>query len=304
MKFVSILDKDLVLENLSGTDRESLYGEMLRRFAEYTELDLNVPELLKRIVEREDNTPMAYDGVALPHLRCAELQDLFIVVGLPRTPVKLKDNDYNPCGVIFLSLISDNTSDVYLKAVAALAKHIAVPANLHTLLEAARGGGDALLAYLSSRDIRMKKILTAEDVMTPTPEPLHADDALAAALDRFNVSHAMELPVVDAAGRLTGKLSALEMVKSFIPDYIFMMENLNFLNNFEVFNRIFHSEYKEPVGRCMQPVAESVTPETPLIQITVRLARHEAGLLYVTDADGRLLGQVGIDNLIHKVLRG
>ncbi len=304
MKLVSILDEELILEHLRGEDRQTLYGAMLARLAEYAELDLDIPKLTADMIAREDETRLPYMGVALPHLRMPGLRDLFIVIGLPEHPVKLKSGDATPTEMIFLSLIADNMSDVYLKAMAALARHLAVPKLADGLLAAARGGREVLWNYLHVHELKMKKVVTAEDVMTPAEPVIPTDAPLAKAFDLFNASHRMLLPVVDGDGRLAGQLSALAVVKSFIPDYVFMMDNLNFLNNFEVFNRIFNTEHSQPVARYMNSEPLTASPDTPLIQLTLHLTKHEAEAIYIVDGDRRLLGVFTIDNLIHKVLRG
>ena len=48
----------------------------------------------------------------------------------------------------------------------------------------------------------------------------------------------------------------------------------------------------------------TLAPNTPLIQFTIRLVRREARVGFVVDEENRLMGVVGINNIVHKVLRG
>ena len=43
---------------------------------------------------------------------------------------------------------------------------------------------------------------------------------------------------------------------------------------------------------------------TPLIQITVAIARENLKAVFIIDEDKKLLGKVSVKNIIHKVLRG
>ena len=47
-----------------------------------------------------------------------------------------------------------------------------------------------------------------------------------------------------------------------------------------------------------------VSPETPLIQFTVTLAKRDSDMIFVVDADKKLCGVISINDIIHKILRG
>ena len=68
--------------------------------------------------------------IALPHLRSPELNDLYVIVGILKEPVKLKASDFAPTRLVVMSLISGETSDVYLKTLAAFARFFSKPDNL------------------------------------------------------------------------------------------------------------------------------------------------------------------------------
>ena len=110
--------------------------------------------------------------------------------------------------------------------------------------------------------------------------------------------------MVDADKHFLGLIDAADIIRGFIPDYLLMLDNLNFLNSFEVFDNIFKSENKYSVRDYVQPAKMVLAPDTPLIQFTIRLVRREAYAGFVVDADNHLLGVVSINNIVHKVLRG
>jgi PTS system nitrogen regulatory IIA component len=300
MKLISILNEDLIFCEVEGGSREDIYRKMLRRLADKLNLDLDMTSTLKGIIEREDMTMIPYEGMAIPHLRIPGLNDLYVVVGLLKEPVMLKDNDLKPTRVVVMSLISENTSDVYLKSLAAFTRFFSKPDNLEQAVSAATP--EKFLEALNG--VKLKKDITAEDIMKADFPSVKADDSLSVALDIFNKESKTVLPVVDAENRLVGQIEATDVIKKFIPEYILMMDNLKFISSFEMFEEIFKTEESRLVRDYMTPAAEIIQPEVPLIQFTVKLARKEARVIFVTDSEQKLLGAISIRNIIHKILRG
>jgi CBS-domain-containing membrane protein len=234
----------------------------------------------------------------MPHLRLNDLNDLFIVIGLPENPAAAGAD------MIFMSLIGDHMSDVYLKMLAGLGRHLTNAAAVEELQNAARDGKNALWSYLQNSNIELRKVVTAEDVMTPVHISLHPDSPLSDAFDCFHNTHLRFLPVVDEHGKLVGELSARKVVKSFIPDYVYMMDSVNFMNDFSVFNKIFESEHSQPVSQFMQSEPARAALDTPLFQLTLLLTKQDGGTVYIVDAENTLQGIFAIENVISKVLRG
>ena len=241
-----------------------------------------------------------YEGMAIPHLRNPELNDLFVLVGVLKEPVKLKPNDFAPTRLIVMSLISNETSDIYLKSIAAFARffskadnlkkceNIKSPAELFELLE----------------DLNVKENITAEDIMCKDFQAVKADDYLSKALDIMEKSGKSILPVLDAENKLVGKVDATEVLKGFVPEYLLMMDNLKFVSSFEMFDKFFKEEDVRFVKDFMTPQGEIIFLETPLIQFTVTLAKRDSDMVFVVDSENKLRGLVTINDIIHKILRG
>ena len=297
MKFVSILDEELILSNVAGNSKAEVYTAMLQKLSAYAEIDLDVPTLVQEMIDHETATGMLMPKLLMPHVRCENLPDLFIVIGLPENPAALGAE------IVFMSLIGNDMSDVYLKVLSTLARHLAKRDLAAAFFAAAQSGQQKFWEYLQQSNMSLRSVVTAEDVMSPAIGVIREDAPLSQAFDIVSTCHRRFLPVVDASGRLKGELSARTILKRFFPDYVFMMENLNFLNDFSVFNEIFHSEHSLPVAQYMSECA-SATLETPLIQITLLLVKQPAGDVYIVDAEGMLKGIFSVDNVISKVLRG
>ena len=300
MKLNSILNEDFIFCEVQGSTREDIYGSMLKKALVHIDSSLTAEQLLAGIIEREDVTGVPYEGIALPHLRSPELNDLYVIIGILKEPVKLKASDFAPTRLVVMSLISGETSDVYLKTLAAFARFFSKPDNLKKC-ESIKSPDD-LFALLEG--VNIKEHITAEDIMDKDFQAVNADDYLSKALDIMEKSGKSILPVVDAENKLVGKVDATEVLKGFVPEYLLMMDNLKFVSSFEMFDKFFKEEGVRFVKDFMLDAGAKIQSETPLIQFTVTLAKREAETIFVVGLDNKLCGVISIDDIIHKILRG
>ncbi len=302
MKLVSILNEELVFTNVNGVSRAGVYTDLLRRAQSALDTALNIDEIVSGMIEREDALQLPYEGVAFPHLRLPLLKDLYIIVGVLPKPVQLKSIDPMQCRLVVMSLISPETSDLYLKALAALVRFLGVPENRERLCGA--GSAAELLGVIREADLRIRSTLVAEDIVTQPGAVLHDSDTLSTALDLFSRTDRGTLPVLDGEERLVGELTAMDVLTRFIPEYIFRMDNLNFLTSFEPFNRIFQEENLQSVRDYMREPSLQVTPETPLIQFTVKMVKNHVNTCFVVDSSRHFKGEIMVKHIVKKVLRG
>ncbi len=299
MKLASILNEKLIFCGIHGEDRREVYSQLLTlASAEVSNLD--VPATLEAILEREDSIGLPYAGAALPHLRIPALDDLHMVIGILDKPVQMKEGDAAPSRIVILSLISENTSDLYLKALSAFVRYLGKPGEKLTAAKTPA----AALQVVRDADLTVRKTIVAEDVMTTGVTSVRPQDALTVALDIFTREKRRLLPVLDDNDKLVGVISAREVIRQFIPEYIFMMDSLSFLTSFEPFDRIFRDESTHTVRDFMLKPTLVIPPDMPLIQLTVPLVRDLVLSVFVIDKEHRLLGEISIQNIIEKVLRG
>ena len=198
MKLVSILNEELVFTNVKGVSRSGIYTDMLRRAKDALQLPVDPDRLVSGMIEREDTLEIPYEGVALPHMRTEEIDDLYIIIGLLPKPVQLQSIDPEQCQLVIMSLISSETSDLYLKALSALIRFLGTGKNRQTLCSAANAR--EFLDILRLADVKIRSTLTAEDVLVRKVTALKTDDKLSTALDMFSRDDRDKLPVVNDQG--------------------------------------------------------------------------------------------------------
>ncbi|WP_274563910.1 CBS domain-containing protein [Streptomyces spiramyceticus] len=120
---------------------------------------------------------------------------------------------------------------------------------------------------------------TAEELMSSPAVTIHEDATLAQAARTMAVQHLKSLPVVDAAGRISGVVSRSDLLKVFLrPD-----EDLAAEIRREVVKRLFPEPGAEVHVRVDNGVVtlSGTLPDTRLIPVATRLVRAVPGVVDV-----------------------
>jgi len=304
MKLASLLNQSLIFFDLEGSNRAGIYKNLLEKMSKVVRLPRHPSEAAAEMMEREDAYGIIYDtGLAFPHMRHADLHDLDIGIGILKHPVKLKENDKTETRIIICCMISETTSVIYLKALAAFSKFFLTnPTAMNELTQS--GTPRAFTDVLIRHNVEVKHTLTAEDVMFKNPRFVKPDDKLSDALDALSEEKRREIPVLNADGALEGIISCEDIIRRAIPQYIMMLDNLNFLEQFEPFETLLKEERKLLVKDVMTAPQHTVAPEVPLFQLTVNIVKNSIPSLMVVDKHRKLRGVITYLELVTNVLRG
>jgi len=303
MKLSSLLNTDLIFFNVEGGNREAVYADIIKKMSDNKIISgITSEELVRQIIKREDVTSIPYEkSFAFPHLRLDTLRDLHIAVGVLSKPLKLKSNDISKTQIIILFLISSNTSQVYLMALSAFTKFLIKNGNAGKLIKS--GTPEELINVLNSEKIEIKHTITAENIMNTNYSYVKEDDQITKVLDIFAAEKKLILPVIDDSNRLIGQIDAFDLVERSIPKYMMLLDNYQFLNSFEPFENIINDEDSTYVKDYLSEPEMVISPDTPLIQLTLLLVKKTLKNLFVVK-DGSLLGIVTMQEIINNVLRG
>ena len=110
--------------------------------------------------------------------------------------------------------------------------------------------------------------------------------------------------MVDDNGVIQGIISCEDIIRRAIPEYIMMLENLTFINQFEPFEALLKEERKLLVKDVMTELRYTVAPDVPLFQLTVNIVKNALPSLMVVGKDRKLLGVITYIELVTNVLRG
>jgi CBS domain-containing protein len=78
------------------------------------------------------------------------------------------------------------------------------------------------------------------------------------------------LPVVDQNLNYLGEVNILDLLKVGIPDYLMMLDNLNFLMSFEPLEKLFENENEIKVSEIMSRDEIYLRPEASIIEAVLK----------------------------------
>ena len=148
--------------------------------------------------------------------------------------------------------------------------------------------------------------MTAASIMDTHPTVLKPTDVIKTAIGYIMKHRYRNLPVVDDEGHYLGSfgvscllrhvLPKAAVMKQGLPTVPFVQETLSDLHN-----RVIEMEDK-PVSMCMSTEAETVSPDTPLVE-TLLILYHARNSLPVVDPDnGKLVGVISYWDAGEKIL--
>ncbi len=130
---------------------------------------------------------------------------------------------------------------------------------------------------------------TAADVMTAPVVTVREDEALAHAVRAMTARDLKRLPVMDAAGRLTGMLSRVDVLRT-------VAEAKPDKGETRPLTRAGHT-----VGDVMDPDVPIVREDADLVEIVNRIVGTDIKRVVVTDEAGRVLGTITDGDLVARV---
>ena len=138
MKIVDFIREDLILPELSATDKPDVLVELASHLASHHN-GVSRDELLRVLVEREKLASTAIgEGVAIPHGKLDAVGKLVACVGRAREGVDFDSMDGRPTHLFFVLVAPENSTGVHLKALARISRLFKDP-EFRTRLMAAEG---------------------------------------------------------------------------------------------------------------------------------------------------------------------
>ena len=103
-------------------------------------------------------------------------------------------------------------------------------------------------------------------------------------------------------GRFAGEARLADLLRAGLPAYTEGMENLRFLESFAPLEALAEREDTIRVREVMNREPVLLDPETPVVEVVLKLTRSGRDCLPVVD-DGRLLGVVCAADILRRIVR-
>jgi CBS domain-containing protein len=101
------------------------------------------------------------------------------------------------------------------------------------------------------------------------------------------------LPVVDGQGALLGVVSVRDLLKVFMPDFVALLDNIDFVHDFGALEALQPRDVPEAASLTMRHLMRppmSVEQTCGLLRAFATLVKHDIQDLPVVDGAGRLVG--------------
>ena len=148
--------------------------------------------------------------------------------------------------------------------------------------------------------------MNATTIMDPNPTVVKPTDMIKTAIGYIMDNRYRNLPVVDDDGHYLGSFGVTCLLKNVLPKAALMkhgLDSLPFVQETlaDLHNRVREIENK-PVAMCMTTDAETVSPDTPLVESLLILYRARNSLPVVDTDSGKLLGVISYWDAGEKIL--
>ena len=201
---------------------------------------------------------------------------------------------------IFLILTSQTKNTLMLQALASVAKLMKNKETRDALLSIKNP--TRIIKVIEESGVDVKKTITASNIMTTDITSLKPDDVLLDAIEVVISAKGSAVPVLSVEKNVVGDVSSREIIKVGLPDYMGMLDNVDFLNIFEPFEHYFKEERTLKVSDIMNKEILTVLPEAPIIEVAHKLTSSETTQVYIVK-DNQLLGTISRNDILTKVLQ-
>lgn len=298
MLLASYLDAKTIFFESQPVSREEIYHKMVARICSHYHLPICDSRLVDLILARDSESTTAYPtGIAMPHVRMEGFDDTLISICFLEHPI---DYDGTLVSLIVLFITEKAASRIYLNIVSALLKLSKNEEAMQQLKQ--QKDGVNLIAAIKRLGITIKENLTIADIMDTNPLTVHPDQTLkelAGLMSEYDKSY---VPVVDERGRYLGEVDILCLLKVGVPDYLMMLDNLNFLGSYEPLENLFEQEDLLQVADIMRRDQELLSPESSIIEASHEMIQNSKRFYSVVQ-NGSLVGVISAIDIFKKVIR-
>jgi len=299
MKLSSLLNPDLICVQSAFETKGQAIDAMIQKMCKRFSFEAGNEQIVRAVADREalGGTTFA-TGIAVPHGRLENFNDLVIGICVPTTPIP---TDTVPIRMLVLILTNKSSSSLYLNSLAAFVKLSKDEAAFGRLLSA--GTSIEFWETFKKLDIEIKKELTVSDIMSKDIQSVTARSTLKELADIFYSQRFSYMPVVDDQGKFIAEVNILDMLKVGVPDYATMIGSLKFLSTFEPLEELLKNEDTLTVSQIMKKPSLHFSPDTSIIEAVLEFTQNKRRHIAVVQ-DDRIVGIVSVMDVLNKVLRG
>lgn len=304
MKLSSYLDEKLIFENLDGNSIEEVINVLVNKVAKVNKTVESYKNLIEdAILKREHEISTAIGkGIAIPHARVDEYNDVLVVIGKLKNPIDNKveaTHTMDKVDLVFVIIAGRTKNKTVLKLMSSISRL----AQKEEFLKSLRGNFDSnkVIKLIESYETDVKDRITAEDVMSTELVPAKLTDTLEEIATRLIIENRPGLPVVDDNGSFVGEITERELIEFGMPKYTSLMNDLSFMTVGEPFEEYFKNEGRVTVRELYRSNAKTIDTKASIMEISFIMVTQGSTRLYVVE-NKKYYGTIFRSDIIKKVL--
>lgn len=299
MKLSNLLDPRLILLGRNVESIDQAIVECVSSLSANRLRSISKDEALARLRAREMLGGTTFPtGIAIPHARFEGFDDILIIALIPLVPIPVAGQ--RPVELVWCVLTSQASSSTYLKVLAHLASISKDEVTMAALTRA--DSGARFVDCIDKGAYEVEKGLHVGDIMSRNVISIRDDASLRELTDLMFQNKLRYLPVIDTVGRLVGEVGVLDLIAAGIPDYVYRVGGLKFLDEFEPMQMLLANEDSIQVRSIMKPPITSIAPDSPVLAVAFEMTRSRKRHFCVVEG-GRLVGVISSMDILSRVLR-
>ncbi len=299
MKLSSLLNPDNIITKSKARTKEEAINEIYTLIRKNYRFDMDT-ELVKAAIQERENlggTSFA-SGIAIPHARLDNFDDLLIGILVPENPIP---DDTADLEMVVLILTSKTVSNIYLNTLAAFVKISRNKDLFSMVLRSA--DGDGFVEIMERENIKVKEEVNVSTIMTEDVITLSPDSTIKELVDVFYKNQIGYVPVTAQDRTFLGEINLVMLIEEGIPDYASQLGHLKFLKTFEPLERLFRKEDEIILKDIMKKPSVFFTRDTSIIEAALEFTSTRRRHIPVVE-EGKVIGIVALADILNKVLRG
>ena len=255
--------------------------------------------LLEKILDRETiSSTTLENGLAFPHARIDNYNDLTISVLIPVEPIKDGDKVIR---ILFLIITDQTKSNLYLNVMSGIAQ-LGQNEDFLTYILGALSPKDCI-RRVESCNFTIRRTIIVKDIMNAAFPPLLPSTSLKEALDTIVKTQEPYLPVCNESNEFIGEVTIYDIITIGMPQYTHMMKNLSFLQTLEPMEDLLKRESSIELRSIMHKPSVVLMPETAIVEAIFLFVKHPHRSFLPVVESGQFRGVLSYLDLVNKFLR-
>ncbi|MGL4977328.1 MAG: PTS sugar transporter subunit IIA [Cetobacterium sp.] len=305
MKLSSYLSEKVIIPNLKGNDINELVDNLLTKLVENNKVLKQEKEIMRKAVLKREEEASTYlgHGIALPHGRLEHYDDILVAIGFPEKQIKVRNlnNEEEDLKIVILILADVLKSKKILKVMSGISKLAMKNKDVLDKIIAQKNPL-ATIKSLESVNIEIDHNITAEDLMTNSPEPARVTNTLEDIAKKIIMEKVTGIPVVDKDNNFLGEMTERELIAFGMPKYTTILNDLNFMTVGEPFENYLVNEKITTIEDLYRKEGiVTVDKEASLMEISYLFMNRGVTRIYVIE-NGKYLGIILRSDIIRKIL--